>query len=70
MTDTELTEAIAQQHQAPLLSADWWRRGQESKTSHICGQWWVSQQGGVLNAYTPELKRIADGIISEQTKNS
>lgn len=70
ITDTELTEAIAQQHQTPLLSADWWPTGQESKTTHICGKWWVSQQDEVVSAYTPELKSIADGIISEQTKKS
>lgn len=66
----DLTEYMKNQYETPLLSADWWPSGQESKTTHLCGKWWISQQDGTLSAYTPESKTIADGILAERSKNS
>ncbi len=64
----ELAERVESQYQTPLLAADWWPTGQEGKTTHLCGKWWVSQEGGHLSAYTPELKGIAEKVIAEQAK--
>ncbi|PQZ96421.1 hypothetical protein CQ018_03990 [Arthrobacter sp. MYb227] len=68
--DKDLTEYMKNQYETPLLSADWWPTGQETKTTHLCGKWWISQQDGILNAYTPESKTIADGILAERSKDT
>ncbi|GAA1868088.1 hypothetical protein GCM10009715_14000 [Paeniglutamicibacter psychrophenolicus] len=64
----EIAGRVESQYQTPLLAADWWPTGQEGKTTHLCGKWWVSQEAGHLTAYTPELKGIAESILAEQAK--
>ncbi|MGO4453453.1 hypothetical protein [Arthrobacter sp. RAF14] len=41
------------------LTAGWWPAGQERKTSHYCGKWWVSGENGTVYAFAPEMKTIA-----------
>lgn len=69
-TTTDHAETVKQQYQTPLLTADWWTTGQEAKTTHLCGKWWVSQEDGTLNAYTPETKNIAEGIVKERSRTT
>lgn len=64
----ELAERVEAQYQTPLLAADWWPTGQEEKTTHLCGKWWVSREAGHLSAYAPELKGVAENVIAEQAK--
>jgi len=50
----------------PTLTADWWPAGQEAKTTHLCGRWWVSQEDGNLYAFAPDALQISDKVRSEQ----
>lgn len=38
----------------PTLEADWWPEGQEAQTTHLCGRWWVSQDGGTFYGFGAE----------------
>ncbi|MDN6300216.1 MAG: hypothetical protein L0J68_08020 [Micrococcaceae bacterium] len=53
-------------HRSPLLEVDWWPAGQEQETTHLCGKWWVSFDGGHLYAYSPETRVVADAVKSER----
>ena len=35
----------------PTLEADWWPEGQEARTTHLCGRWWVSDDDGTFLAF-------------------
>ena len=50
----DIPDLVAKQYRTPLLSADWWPTGQENKSTHLCGKWWVSADSGLLYAYSPE----------------
>ncbi|WP_175009406.1 hypothetical protein [Cellulosimicrobium sp. TH-20] len=43
------------------LEADWWPDDQEARTTMLCGRWWVSQEGGTIFAFTPDLATAVDG---------
>jgi len=62
----DISDMVAKQYQTPLLSAGWWPTGQENKTTHLCGKWWVSKDAGVLYAYSPESQSIAEPVLAEQ----
>ncbi|WP_420114115.1 hypothetical protein [Pseudactinotalea sp.] len=40
---------------SPTLTADWWPSGQQDQTTHLCGRWWVSADGGTFYAFGAEL---------------
>lgn len=39
----------------PTMQAEWWSAGHESRTTHLCGRWWVSEAEGVFHAFAAEL---------------
>lgn len=61
-----LAAVVQQQYQIPLLSADWWPTGQESRATHLCGKWWVSTVAEKVYAFAPEEKSIAEHVLTEQ----
>ncbi|MGL3807097.1 hypothetical protein ACSYDW_13465 [Paeniglutamicibacter sp. R2-26] len=61
-----IADIVATQYQTPLLSADWWPAGKENQATHLCGKWWVSQEAGVLYAFSPEQQAIAEPVLAEQ----
>ena len=61
-----IAEVVAKQYQTPLLSAEWWPTGKENQSTHLCGKWWVSQESGVLYAFSPETQNIAEPVLAEQ----
>ena len=62
----DIAGVVAKQYQTPLLSADWWPTGKENQSTHLCGKWWVSQESGVLYAFSPEQQNIAEPVLAEQ----
>ena len=62
----DIAGVVAKQYQTPLLSADWWPTGKENQSTHLCGKWWVSQESGVLYAFSPEQQSIAEPVLAEQ----
>lgn len=62
----DIADVVATQYQTPLLSAEWWPTGKEDQSTHLCGKWWVSQKAGVLYAFSPERRNIAEPVLAEQ----
>lgn len=62
----DIPDAVANQYRTPLLSADWWPTGTEDQSTHLCGKWWVSLDTGVLYAFAPEQRKIAEPVLAEQ----
>ena len=63
---TEISQLAELQHRTPLLEADWWPAGQEKRTTHLCGKWWVAQEEGTVYAFTPETRVVAEGVLGER----
>ncbi|MFJ6417981.1 hypothetical protein [Paeniglutamicibacter sp. NPDC091659] len=62
----DIAGVVAMQYQTPLLSAEWWQTGKENQSTHLCGKWWISQESGVLYAFSPEQQGIAEPVLAEQ----
>ncbi|PWD49668.1 hypothetical protein C8046_02025 [Serinibacter arcticus] len=44
----------------PTLEADWWPAGQETRTTHLCGRWWVSQEAETFYGFAAS-QRVEPG---------
>lgn len=65
---SEAAHQAADQYTTPLLQANWWPAGQQDKTTHLCGKWWVSVADGKLYAYSPETQSVAEGVKHDRAE--
>ncbi|WPR68195.1 hypothetical protein SLW73_17720 [Glutamicibacter protophormiae] len=76
-TDQELARAYASDSRTKnfdpsemsttrTLEADWWPAGAESRTTDLCGRFWVHQADGRLYAFTPDTKVQVKSVLDER----
>jgi len=52
------------------LDADWWPADAESRTTDLCGRFWVHQEGGKLYAFAPDSVNTVKAINEERKSAS